>query len=208
LEVENTDLRTQLSDLQNHNVSMRAEMAKLQTANSQLIGRVVKLKDENIKLDRTVEALQQHKDSLQNDVAKLQAENFKLHNHVAQLHEAKASLDEKVDLLERESASFQQEKKALEINASRECMGRFSNCTIDSGVGESLRASVASSRKRQISITDEREEKRHRSLNFLCGDDSTFLADPDPEELLIISTSELPIRRGLEGPTHIKDEWI
>ncbi|CZR64812.1 uncharacterized protein PAC_14711 [Phialocephala subalpina] len=209
LEVENTDLRIHLSDLQNHNHSLRIEVTKLQTANSQLIGRVGKLKDENIKLDRTVEALQQQKNNFQNDVAKLQTQNLKLQTQVAQLHEAKVNLDEKVDLLERESASFQQEKRALEINPSQECVSRFSTCTIDSGVGESLRASVASSRKRQISITDEREEKRHRSLNFMSGNYSTFLADPDPDELPIMSTSELPIRRGSEGSTHNKaEEWI
>jgi chromosome segregation ATPase len=205
LEIENSDLKAHLNDLKNHNESLRTEMTQLQTENSQLVGRVGKLKDENRKLDKTVEALQQQKDSLQSDVAKLQAQNLEFNDEVAKLQKAKVNLDEKVDLLERESASFQQEKKALEINTTLECVSRFS---IDSGVGESLRASVASSRKRQISITDEREEKRHRSVGFLSGDDSTFLADPDPDDLDVMLPSELPIRRGSESSTQTKVEWI
>lgn len=208
VEAENTDLRTQLSDLKNHNNSLQTEMTNLRIGNSQLVGRVGKLKDENIILDRTVATLQQQKDGLHNGVAKLQAKNLELHDEVAKLQKAKANLDEKFHLLEEESASFQQEKKTQEVNLSQEYGSRFSTCTIDSGVGESIRTSVASSRKRQISITDEREEKRHRSLNFLNGDDSTFLADPDPDELPFMSTSGLPIRRGSQSSIRNKVEWI
>jgi len=208
LEVENSDLRTHLRDFKNHNESLRAEMNKLQTEKSQLVGRVGKLKDENDKLDKTVEGLKQQKDSLQNDAAKLHAQNLEFHTEVAKLQKAKVNLNEKVDLLELEAASFQQEKKALEINPSQECVSRFSTCTIDSGVGESLRASITSSRKRQISITDDREEKRHRSLEFLNENDRPFLADPDPDELDVILPSERPFRRGSESSTPTKVEWI
>jgi len=182
--------------LQAHNDSLRTAVTRLQTTNNQLQERVRRLKDDNIKLEGKVETLQQQKDSLQNDVAKLQAENFQLHDEVAELQEAKAKLDHKVDLLERENVSLQQENRALKTKPSKDSQDRLSNCTIDSGLGESPRASVASSRKRQISITDERKEKRHRSSDVIGEHDGTFLAHPDTEDLTIMPMSELPIRSG------------
>jgi chromosome segregation ATPase len=208
LETENSDLETALGILHDSKDLLRTEVTKLQIDNNQLIGQLGKMKDEKLNIERTAEALQQQKDNLKNKVDNLQVENVELRTQVAQLQEAKANLDEKVDVLARECASFQEQSKARDIKATQESQCRLSNWTIDSGMGESIRASTSSTRKRQISITDEREEKRHRSLLFFGGDDSTFLADPDPEELRLMLTSELPIRRGSEGPPHTEDKWI
>jgi uncharacterized protein len=204
---ENSDLKTDLSRFKHHNDELRAHNDSLSTEVTHLIGMFGKMKDEKLKFEKTAESLQQQKDNLHHEINRLQAENERLHVQISKLQETKDSLSEQVGVLERECALFQEANKAPDINPTQKSQGHLSNWTIDSAMGESIRAST-SSRKRQISITDEQDEKRHKSLHLVGEEDGTFLADadadlePESEELPIMLASGIPLRSGSEAPAH------
>lgn len=164
-----------LEAVYNKNNFLRTEFIKLQIDNNQLLGGIEKIKDEKTKIEQTLENLQRQKYYLQNHVNKLLNDNYNLYTQVSQLQDVKASLDKRFDLLKNKCATLQEESKAPGINPSQESHCHLSSWTIDSGMGESELGRGASSRKRQISVTDGREEERRRSLHFLREDDGTGL---------------------------------
>ncbi|PMD32415.1 hypothetical protein L207DRAFT_536278 [Hyaloscypha variabilis F] len=183
LQQEKETLQEKVKQQEHVNSILHAQVAQLQEAKASL--------DAELTTTRTAE--QQRNDSLQYEVNKLQAENTKLNAQTTQLQEIVASLDDKIAMLERERTSLQEEIKSpsSDTNPAHQSLSRFSNLTFDSAIGESVRGSCASSRKRQSSITDEHEKKRQRSEVFVGEDDAAFLP--------IMPTTGLPIRKSSEG---------
>jgi chromosome segregation ATPase len=222
LDNDNGELQSKVSSLEFDNAwqnadidRVQSDLNKLQTERTELLHGLKETKEENLNMKKIVKALTQQKDNLQDEFENSQAENAKLHIEVARLVEAKGSLTEQVELLESECASLQEESAASDINPTQKSQGHLSTSTIDSGIGESLRDSVVSTRKRQIStssIANEHEEKRHRSLQPLGDHDCGILfAEPDqdldPLTLPIMGTSELPLPwNGSDRFAHTWDE--
>jgi chromosome segregation ATPase len=205
LESENSGLKTELGILQNDNAALHTDVTNLQTSNTKLDGQVLNLTNENDKLHQSLEGLQQHNNSLQADVTALQAENINLKTEVAELQKAKTNLDREVGLLKERNSSLQQENQTLKARLSKALSnGRLSNWTVDSGLG-SPRESIASPRKRPISITEVREEKRPKGLER----DSTFEGNVGSmslpleqiaEDSAMYEMSKLPYRSGRNSP--------
>lgn len=187
------ELRNTLTQQKNN---FHNETGKLQDENCQLQAQVDQLRDTDLegklKTERKVGTLQQETDTLQ-------TENTELQVQISHLQEIMAKQEEKVALLEREHDSRQEESTAPDVNPNHQVLAHISHLTFDSAIGGSVRGSGASSRKRQSSITDEQDKKRHRSLQPLGEDNATFLP--------IMSTSGLPIRSGSEGPAHSADHY-
>lgn len=226
LDIDNGELQSMVwslefdNTLQNADIDrVQSDLNKLQTERTELLHGLKETKEENLNIKKIIKALRQQKDNLQDQFENSQIENAKLHIEVARLVEAKGSLAERVELLESECASLQEDSVAPDINPTHKSHGHLSTSTIDSGIGESLRDSVVSTRKRQIStssIANEHEDKRHRSLqplgdhycSILFADSGQDLdQDLDPMTLPIMGTSELPLpRNGLDEFAHTRDE--
>ena len=222
LENDNGGLRSVISNLEFDDALNKAdieshqnELKRLQTERTKLLHGLKQTKEENLNMKIIIQALTEQKNNLRDELEIVQAEKANLQIEVTRLVEAKDSLAEQVELLESECTSLQEEITAPDISSTQKSQGHLSTATIDSGIGGSLRDSVVSTRKRQIStssIGNEHEEKRHRSLQPLGDRDSGILfADPDqdldPLTLPIMGTSELqPPWNGSGGYAHSRDD--